>query len=127
MSVSRIKQAAALMDGFAQRTGLTSDQHPQRYLWTDAFAVCNFLGLARATGEPRYMQLALRLVDAVHRTLGRHRADAPSRGWISGLSEQAGAAHPTRGGLRIGKALPERGPQEPFHNLASELQWKRRA
>ena len=122
MSDSNIKQAAALMDDFAARTGLTSDQHPRRYLWTDAFAVCNFLGLARTTGEPRYTQLALRLVDAVHHTLGRHRADAAHRGWISGLSEREGAAHPTRGGLRIGKALPERGAGESFDQ---HLEWER--
>ena len=39
---------------FAERTGLVSGRSPMRYLWTDAFAVCNFLGLARATGEARY-------------------------------------------------------------------------
>ena len=48
--------------GFAERTGLTAARPPQRYLWTDAFAVCNFLGLAHATGEPRYTELALQLV-----------------------------------------------------------------
>ena len=32
--------------------------YPQRYLWTDAFAVCNYLGLADATGDDRYEHLA---------------------------------------------------------------------
>lgn len=54
---------------------MTSPRPSQRYLWTDAFAVCNFLGLARATGEARYSDLALQLVDQVHHVLGRHRAD----------------------------------------------------
>ncbi|MBI5445580.1 MAG: hypothetical protein HY900_30740, partial [Deltaproteobacteria bacterium] len=40
-----------LMTEFAERTGLTgSGGSPVRYLWTDAFAVCNFLELHRRTG-----------------------------------------------------------------------------
>jgi hypothetical protein len=107
---------------FAERTGLTSDLPPQRYLWTDAFAVCNFLGLAQATGEERYTALALRLIDQVHHVLGTYRADDPRTGWISGLGEQEGEAHPTRGGLRIGKVLPERVVGEPSDE---QLEWQR--
>jgi hypothetical protein len=117
-----IARATDLMAGFAERTGLTSDRPPRRYLWTDAFAVCNFLELARLTGEQRYTDLALRLVDQVHHVLGRYRADDPRGGWISGLGEREGEAHPTRGGLRIGKLLPERGSGEPFD---PELEWDR--
>ena len=118
----RIEEAAALMTSFAARTGLDAAHSKQRYLWTDAFAVCNFLGLARLTGEQRYTELALRLVDQVHHTLGRHRDDDPRTGWISGLSEREGEAHPTRGGLRIGKKLPERGPNDPIDEA---LEWDR--
>jgi hypothetical protein len=118
----RIHEAIQLMMGFAERTGLTSDRPQQRYLWTDAFAVCNFLGLARVTGEERYAELGLRLVDRVHHLLGRHRADDSRAGWISGLGEAAGMAHPTRGGLRIGKKLPERRPGEAFDEA---LEWER--
>jgi len=107
---------------FAERTGVTGETQPRRYLWTDAFAVCNFLALDRATGEGRYRDLALELVDSVHRVLGRHRADDARTGWISGLSELEGRAHPTRGGLRIGKPLPERQPHEPFDE---RLEWER--
>ena len=110
------------MMNFAERTGLTGERCPQRYLWTDAFAVCNFLGLAQLTGECRYTELALRLVDQVHHNLGRHRDDDPRRGWISGLSEREGEAHPTRGGLRIGKGLPERESHAPFDE---RLEWER--
>jgi hypothetical protein len=117
-----IEKAALLMRSFAERTGLTSDRPKARYLWTDAFAVCNFLGLARLTGERSYADLALRLVDQVHHVLGRYRADDTRTGWISGLDEQEGEAHPTRGGLRIGKALPERRPEEP---LDQRLEWDR--
>jgi len=117
-----IETATALMTGFAERTGLTSDRPEQRYLWTDAFAVCNFLGLARLTGEERYTELALRLVDRVHHVLGRRRVDDPRSGWISGLGDAEGEAHPTRGGLRIGKKLPERRPGEPFDE---GLEWER--
>jgi hypothetical protein len=40
-----------IMLEFAERTGLTASRNPpRRYLWTDAFAVCNFLELHRQTG-----------------------------------------------------------------------------
>ncbi len=117
MSDPRIEEAGALMRGFAERTGLTSQTPPRRYLWTDAFAVCNFLGLSRTTGDEAYAELAGRLVAQVHRTLGRHRGDDGRSGWLSGLGERAGEAHPTRGGLRIGKRLPERAPGEPFDEV----------
>ncbi len=118
----RQEEAIELMMGFAERTGLTSERSPKRYLWTDAFAVCNFLGLARATGEERYTKLALRLVDQVHHGLGRHRKDDSRTGWISGLGEREGQDHPTRGGLRIGKEQPERTPGE---SLDERLEWDR--
>lgn len=122
MSDPRIEAAIELMNNFAQRTGLDSDRPQQRYLWTDAFAVCNFLSLARKTGEQSYTELALRLVDQVHHTLGRNRADNPHSGWISRLNEREGESHPTRGGLRIGKHLPERGVDQPFDE---HLEWDR--
>jgi hypothetical protein len=105
---TRTHQAIALMKSYAQRTGLTSGQLPRRYLWTDAFAVCNYLGLTRSTGEQKYTELAVNLIDQVHHVLGYHRPDDTRKGWISGLSEDEGELHPMRGGLRIGKALPER-------------------
>lgn len=118
----RTREAVALMLGFARRTGLDSEQTPQRYLWTDAFAVCNFLALARESGEDRYLQLALRLVEQVHHILGHYRDDDRRSGWISGLDPASGEQHPTRGGLRIGKQLPERGPDEPYDE---RLEWER--
>ncbi|MGZ4958695.1 MAG: hypothetical protein ACXV7J_05540, partial [Methylomonas sp.] len=118
----RTQEAIELMTGFAERTGLSSERPQQRYLWTDAFAVCNFLGLARATGDKRYTEMALRLVDRVHHTLGQHRSDHVRRGWISGLKSQNGEAHPTIGGLRIGKTLPERRPDQAFDE---RLEWDR--
>jgi hypothetical protein len=113
--------ARELMDGFAARTGIGRGG-TRRYLWTDAFAVCNFLGLAEATGDGRHVERALRLVDEVHRTLGRHRPDDARHGWISGLPAAEGDAHPTCGGLRIGKPLPEREPAAPFDD---RLEWER--
>lgn len=103
-----------IMSEFAERTGLSSARTPRRYLWTDAFAVCNFLELHTETGAGHDRALAERLVDQVHRILGRHRDDDSRTGWISGLSEQDGRTHPTRGGLRIGKQLSERSPGEPY-------------
>lgn len=118
----RISVAEELMAGFAERTGLTSTAPPRRYLWTDAFAVCNFLALADAAGDAEYTRLARILVDQVHVTLGRHRPDDSRRGWISGLSEEEGKRHPTMGGLRIGKPHPERAVGEAFD---AALEWDR--
>jgi hypothetical protein len=114
--------AAELMLRFAARTGLSTRQPPRRYLWTDAFAVRNFLTLAQRTGDAHHRDLALHLVDQVHAVLGRHRPDDARRGWLSGLDDHEGALHPTRGGLRIGKPLPERVPSEP---LDERLEWDR--
>ncbi len=63
--MERRDRAIELMTRFAERTGLTSNSPPRRYLWTDGFAVCNFLGLADATGDSKYAELALRLIDQV--------------------------------------------------------------
>ena len=111
------------MAAFAQRTGLSpATEHPQRYLWTDAFAVCNFLELSERTGDQEYRRYATELIDQVHRVLGRFRYDDNRRGWISGLDEQEGRRHPTLGGLRIGKPLKERGADEV---LDEQLEWDR--
>ena len=112
-----------IMMEFAGETGLSpARKSPRRYLWTDAFGVCNFLGLYDQTGEETYLDLALQLVDQVHQTLGRHREDDSRTGWISGLDEEQGRKHPTRGGLRIGKELNERKPRDP---LDERLEWDR--
>jgi hypothetical protein len=119
-SLSRVKE---IMLEFADLTGLSpAGKAQRRYLWTDAFAICNFLGLYRQTGSEKYKNLALRLVDQVHNVLGRHREDDPRTGWISGIDEEGGKRHPTMGGLRIGKGFNERGPTEPFDE---RLEWDR--
>jgi hypothetical protein len=113
-----------IMTEFAGLTGLSpaGRVQPRRYLWTDAFAVCNFLGLYRQTRDEKYREFALGLVDQVHNMLGRHRDDDPRTGWISGLDEQEGRMHPTKGGLRIGKEMNERGPADYFDEV---LEWDR--
>jgi hypothetical protein len=105
-----------LMMKFADNTGLTSNNPPRRYLWTDSFAVCNFLGLFQLRGEKKFKDLALQLVDQVHRTLGKHREDDMRTGWLGSKD------HPTKNGLRIGKPLPEREPHEPYD---PNLEWDR--
>jgi hypothetical protein len=113
----------SIMNGFAIATGLSdTSREPRRYLWTDAFAVCNFLELYRQTGEAIYLHTARELVDQVHFVLGRYSDADSRRGWISGLDEQAGYEHPTCGGLRIGKQLAERKPDEPYDE---RLEWER--
>lgn len=106
MSPEARTQATGLMRAFAARTGLDGASPPRRYLWTDAFAVCNFLVLGDAAR-------ASRLVDQVHAVLGHHRGDDGREGPLSGLDAAAATRHPTAGGLRIGKPLPERGAGEP--------------
>jgi len=116
------QQCAALMQAFAERTGLIGDAAPRRYLWTDAFAVCNCIALAGGDAASPYAALATRLVEHVHQVLGRHRPDDARRGWISGLKEADAVRHPTAGGLRIGKPLPERAANAP---LDPQLEWDR--
>jgi len=112
----------SIMSDFADSTGLSpTSREPCRYLWTDAFAVCNYLELYRQTGEQSFQHTALELVDQVHQILGRHRKDSVHSGWISGLDEDQARQHPTAGGLRIGKRLDERQPGEPVN---TELEWE---
>ena len=120
---SSLSMVREIMLEFADLTGLSSTgKTPRRYLWTDAFAVCNFLELYRQTGGEKYQNLALRLVNQVHNLLGRHRGDDPRTGWISGVDEEEGKRHPTTGGLRIGKGMNERKPAELFDE---RLEWDR--
>jgi len=121
--MQHVAEVRSIMDEFAIGTGLSDKlRAPRRYLWTDAFAVCNFLELYRQTGEQSFLASARELVDQVHFVLGRF-SDADSRsGWISGLDHQAGYEHPTVRGLRIGKKLLERGPDESFDE---RLEWDR--
>ena len=115
--------ATRLMSEFAGRTGLCpAAQNPRRYLWTDAFAVCNFLELFERISDQQYRRCATELIDQVHRVLGRYRDDDVRKGWISGLDDESGRAHPTLGGLRIGKALRERGADEI---IDEQLEWDR--
>ncbi|NOR26749.1 MAG: hypothetical protein GQ542_20635, partial [Desulforhopalus sp.] len=112
-----------IMTEFAEQTGLSPvGRLPSRYLWTDAFAVCNLLELYRQTGDDSFKSLALSLVDQVHETLGRYSENDTRTGWISGLGEGEGRLHPTAGGLRIGKKMNEREPADPFDE---KMEWDR--
>ncbi|WP_414470064.1 hypothetical protein [Methanobacterium sp. ACI-7] len=110
-----------IMKEFGTITGLEPDNPtPKRYLWTDSFAVCNYIGLFNENSDKTYLDLALKLVNQVHHTLGKHRNDDPRKGWISGLSDIKGKQNPTKGGLRIGKSMNERKPNEPIND---RLEW----
>jgi len=123
MSDERLGRARELLAGYLSRTGIAGPGDPaQRYLWTDAFAVTALLALAQRTGERRFLDRALELVETLNTVLGRYRKDDARSGWISGLAEPEGARRPTAGGLRICKPLPERGPDEP---LDERLEWGR--
>ena len=113
----------SIMSDFADSTGLSNDSpEPRRYLWTDAFAVCNYLELYHQTGDAEDLQLALKLVDQVHSTLGKHHKDSEHSGWLSGLDEIQACLHPTIAGLRIGKQLNERQSDEVYDD---QLEWDR--
>jgi hypothetical protein len=94
------------MDQFAIRTGLVGGDPSRRYLWTDAFAVRNFIALRHATALARWDELASTLVARVHEVLAPHRDPE----------------HPTASGLRIGKKLPERSIDAPYDE---QLEWDR--
>ncbi len=112
----------SIMLEFAAATGLSELSHePRRYLWTDAFAVCNYLQLYSQTGEQSFLRLALTLVDQVHQILGQQRKDSGHSGWLSDLDDEQAQLHPTRGGLRIGKKLNERQVHEPVNET---LEWE---
>lgn len=119
MKISRDESAdlaRMLMNEFAEQTGLkeNKDVKQDRYLWTDAFAVQNFLALSSYFDNDRFKGLAQELIDQVHYTLGRFDSDDSRSGWISQLSEEEGRKHPTIHGLRIGKTQLERKKSEPF-------------
>ena len=119
----RIERARELLASFSRRTGIHAPgDSGRRYLWTDAFAVQALLALSRATGEKRHSADAFRLIDLVHLHLGAHRSDDPRVGWISGLDGPTAESHPTLGGLRIGKPLPERLADAPYD---ARLEWER--
>jgi len=121
--ISDTPLAIGLMSEFARRTGLSpAAENPERYLWTDAFAVCNFLELFQRTGDQQYRRCATELIDQVHWVLGHYRDDDLRRGWISGLEDERGRHQPTLGGLRIGKPLRERGADEA---VDERLEWDR--
>jgi len=108
--------AKLLMQEFTEQTGLSKAENinQDRYLWTDAFAVQNFLALSSYFDDDMYKDLARDLIDNVHYTLGRFDPDDSRSGWISQLPEEEGRKHPTIRGLRIGKEQPERKKSEPF-------------
>lgn len=121
--IDRTSTTRAIMLDFARLTGLRPPAGvPRRYLWTDAFAVCNFLGLYQETGDGKFKDIALELVGQVHSTLGQYRTDDTRSGWISGFDEEKAGRHPTAGGLRIGKQLKERSSTEP---LNERFEWDR--
>uniref|UniRef100_A0A914P600 Uncharacterized protein n=1 Tax=Panagrolaimus davidi TaxID=227884 RepID=A0A914P600_9BILA len=67
-----------------------------RYLWTDAFGVCNYLTLFKETKNQNFLKQASILIDEVHNILGKSR-DGSKR--LSNSTDE----HPLNGGLRIGK------------------------
>jgi len=84
-----------------------------RYLWTDAYGVCNYITLYYETKDMMYLNQADALIKDVHDVLGKDRK----------LKNRLGNAtddQPLKGGLRIGKVDPEGtsdGDGQYFHYL----------
>jgi hypothetical protein len=121
---AHITAAATLLNDFAARTGISSEGSTgsRRYLWTDAFAVQAFFGISALTENDNYRKMAFRLIDLVHEHLGKYHPEDSRKGWINGMSPENAILHPTVGGLRIGKRLPERQKDESYN---SSLEWER--
>ncbi|CAJ1954722.1 unnamed protein product [Cylindrotheca closterium] len=133
-----------ILDTFVKRTGVSQSSAKQdngtmnhrsplrrrRYLWTDAFALANFVSLSHNTEKKErqpekataavYQEHARNLMDAVHETLAKHRLGhkEPHKAatWLPNASNE----HPTAGGLRIGKPEDERPLNIPYN---SETEW----
>jgi hypothetical protein len=88
-------------------------ENKSRYLWSDAFGVCNYATLYCETKDTQYLDQADALIKTVHDTLGKDRR----------LEERLGDStdeNPLKGGLRIGKKDPEGtrdGDGQYFHYL----------
>lgn len=122
MNAIQLSTAEGLMLDFAERSGLTGSHPSDRYLWTDAFAVCNFIALYHAKKDTSYLSLAKRLIGDVHKVLGCYALESGKKGYISALPPDEAALHPTIGGLRIGKKEPERPKGEAYD---PEKEWDR--
>lgn len=84
-----------------------------RYLWTDAFGVCNYITLYCETKDPMFLVQADILIQDVHDTLGKDRSLKTRLG-------KSTDSRPLLGGLRIGKIDPEGttdGDGQYFHYL----------
>lgn len=90
--------------------GFYSDKQ-RRYLWSDAFGVCDFLALYYATDQHKFLLQAEALVRDVHADLGFFRGSSTKR-----LSPLATEDAPLLGGLRIGKPQAHEDGQY-FHYL----------
>jgi len=124
VDTNTIENALSLMKRFAKRTGIANKNgtNTRRYLWTDAFALLNFLALKNLNKDEVYDDQALRLIKQVHYNLGKFAPDDSREGWISSLPEEKAENHPTIGGLRIGKKLPERKKEQLYDQ---RLEWDR--
>lgn len=102
MATSVLSRVHAIMDRvYSPYTGpawkpLAFKGRSRRYLWSDAFGVCNYISLYYAEGKPELLAQADALIQDVHDELGCYR-DSQQR--LGNASLDA----PTLGGLRIGK------------------------
>ena len=108
---------------FAQKTGLAPGSgSPVRYLWTDAYAVCNFLELHRRTNDGNYLKSATDLVGQVHETLAGTVKMTAGKGGSAGCRKRKAVFTLQQAGLRIGKTRPDR---RQHVSADADLEWDR--
>ena len=111
-----------IMQDYARLTGLApANAHPRRYLWTDAFAVCNYLELfAGPMMKPIGIWLYASSIRCIIPSAGTAKTIPDAAGSAALMSRRVSGIRP--GGLRIGKQLNERRPDEPPNE---RLEWDR--
>ena len=119
--MNKISLSNEIMEDFANNTGLSNKEVVEtRYLWTDSFAIFNYIELYKLTNSRQYLDLVNILISHVHNSLAKHREDDERSGWISGLEDTEAQQHPTIAGLRIGKSHDERNENEIYD---PNLEW----
>ena len=88
VDMDRKERVEELMERFSERTGLVGAAAPERYLWTDAFAVCNYLSLHEDGGDQVFLDRARRLVGQVHDVPGGYAENDARRGWPGRMDDR---------------------------------------
>ncbi len=105
------------------KRGFAVRRRTSRYLWTDAFALATSRSSGRSTFRRRLPRARVRARQSAFTTRSAASATTTLAGdGSAGSTRQRAGCTRARGGLRIGKRFPERGPRAMFE---PELEWER--